>query len=71
MNNLLTHYPINWIDGMKLSSRTHSYCSRHELQARASGGVSHTGDYGSNGSNGSNGSSGMGESAGGKGNFEL
>jgi len=20
MNNLLTHYPINWIDGMKLSS---------------------------------------------------
>ena len=21
MNNLLTHYPVNWIDGMKLSSR--------------------------------------------------
>ena len=20
MNNLLTHYPVNWIDGMKLSS---------------------------------------------------
>ena len=20
MNNVLTHYPINWIDGMKLSS---------------------------------------------------
>ena len=31
----------------------------------AAGGVSHTGNYGSNGSNG------MGESAGGKGNFEL
>ena len=38
MNNLLTHYPVNWIDGMKLSSRTHSYCTRHELQARASRG---------------------------------
>ena len=38
MNNLLTHYPVNWIDGMKLSSRTHSYYTRHELQARASGG---------------------------------
>ena len=33
MNNLLTHYPINWIDGMKLSSRTHSYYSRHELKS--------------------------------------
>ena len=32
MNNLLTHYPVNWIDGMKLSSRTHSYYTRHELQ---------------------------------------
>ena len=21
MNTLLTHYPVNWIDGMKLSSR--------------------------------------------------
>ena len=21
MNNLLSHYPVNWIDGMKLSSR--------------------------------------------------
>ena len=20
MNNLITHYPVNWIDGMKLSS---------------------------------------------------
>ena len=30
MNNLL--------DGMKLSSRTHSYYTRHELQASASGG---------------------------------
>ena len=39
MNNLLTHYPINWIDGMKLSSRTHSYYTRHELQARASRGL--------------------------------
>ena len=38
MNNLLTHYPVNWIDGMKLSSRTHSYYTRHELQARASRG---------------------------------
>ena len=38
MNNLFTHYPVNWIDGMKLSSRTHSYYTRHELQARASGG---------------------------------
>ena len=38
MNNLLTHYPVNWIDGMKLSSRTHSYYTRHERQARASGG---------------------------------
>ena len=25
MNNLLTHYPVNWIDGMKLSS-SHFYC---------------------------------------------
>ena len=33
MNNLLTHYPINWIDGMKLSSRTHSYYTRHELKS--------------------------------------
>ena len=33
MNNLLTHYPINWIDGMKLSSRTHFYYSRHELKS--------------------------------------
>ena len=33
MNNLLTHYPVNWIDGMKLSSRTRSYCSRHELKS--------------------------------------
>ena len=32
MNNLLTHYPVNWIDGMRLSSRTHSYYTRHELQ---------------------------------------
>ena len=39
MNNLLTHYSINWIDGMKLSSRTHSYYTRHELQARASGAI--------------------------------
>ena len=39
MNNLLTHYLVNWIDGMKLSSRTRSYCSRHELQARASRGA--------------------------------
>ena len=38
MNNLLTHYPVNWIDGMKLSSRTHSYYTRHKLQASASGG---------------------------------
>ena len=38
MNNLLTHYPVNWIDGMKLNSRTHSYYTRHELQARASRG---------------------------------
>ena len=38
MNNLLTHYPMNWIDGMKLSSRTHSYYTRHELQTRASRG---------------------------------
>ena len=21
MNNLLTHYPVNWIDGIKLSGR--------------------------------------------------
>jgi len=33
MNNLLTHYPVNWIDGMKLSSRTHSYYTRHELKS--------------------------------------
>jgi len=33
MNNLLTHYPVNWIDGMKLSSRTHSYYTRHELHS--------------------------------------
>ena len=38
MNNLLTHYPVNWIDGMKLSSRTHSYYTRQELQARTSRG---------------------------------
>ncbi|WP_232305087.1 hypothetical protein [Capnocytophaga sp. oral taxon 332] len=33
MNNLLTHYLVNWIDGMKLSSRTHSYYTRHELKS--------------------------------------
>ena len=33
MNNLLTHYPVNWIDGMKLSSRTRSYHTRHELKS--------------------------------------
>ena len=33
MNNLLTHYPVNWIDGMKLSRRTHSYYTRHELKS--------------------------------------
>ena len=33
MNNLLTHYPVNWINGMKLNSRTHSYYTRHELKS--------------------------------------
>ena len=33
MNNLFTHYPVNWIDGMKLSSRTHSYYTWYELKS--------------------------------------
>jgi len=32
MNNLLTHYPVNWIDGMKLSSMTTFYYTSQELQ---------------------------------------
>ena len=28
INNLLTHYPVNWIDGMKLSS-SHKFIINH------------------------------------------
>ena len=42
MNNLLTHYPVNWIDGMKLSSSHYTDGNHRELIVMLRLGIVHT-----------------------------